>query len=109
MDSVFTSCRAQFQFTDSLISRMAEQGAGQKADQEEKEGGEEDEWEYYDDDSVLPDFWQDLVRRGGELSDPVDCWLQHFTRPLQDSYGWNIFREHWRVGTALDGAKYHKI
>ena len=39
--------------------------------------------------------WRDYVCR------PVDVWLRHFVRPFQNSYGWNLYREFWRVWVPL--------
>ena len=32
---------------------------------------------------------------------PVDVWLRHFVRPFHNSYGYNIYREFWRVWVPL--------
>ena len=32
---------------------------------------------------------------------PVDIWLRHFIQPFKNSYGWNLYREFWRVWVPL--------
>ena len=43
---------------------------------------EEDGWEYYDDNDVLPDFWQDFITNENDFAQPLDMWLRHFTKPF---------------------------
>ena len=43
---------------------------------------EEDGWEYYDDNDVLPDFWQDFITNENDFAQPLDIWLRHFTKPF---------------------------
>ena len=40
---------------------------------------------------------------------PVDIWLRHFVRPFHNSYGYNIYREFWRVWVPLLLAPRYRI
>ena len=40
---------------------------------------------------------------------PVDVWLRHFVRPFHNSYGYNIYREFWRVWVPLLLAPRYRI
>ena len=55
------------------------------ADSKDEEKMEED-WEYYDDNNFLPDFWQNFVNEGRDFAKPLDVWMRHFTKP----YGKNL-------------------
>ena len=68
---------------------------------------EEDGWEYYDDNDVLPDFWQDFVTNETDFAQPLDNWLRHFTEPYENAYGWCMYREFWRVWVPLLLAPRH--
>ena len=86
------------------------------ADSKDEDKMEED-WEYYDDSTVLTDFWQKFVDEERDFSRyinhsvigtqhnflfrPVDIWLRHFIQPFKNSYGWNLYREFWRVWVPL--------
>jgi len=67
----------------------------------------EEDWEYYDDNSVLTDFWQAFVTEEREFSKPLDIWLKHFTKPFANDYGWNLYREYWRVWVPMLLAPRH--
>ena len=46
--------------------------------------------------NTTPVFWKnDFLFR------PVDIWLRHFIQPFKNSYGWNLYREFWRVWVPL--------
>ena len=108
-----------------------EKGGGETSEKMETE--DEEDWEYYDDSTVLTAFWQIFVDEERNFARcscfsyflyclsasyylyfsyltrlvstpthrPVDVWLKHFIKPYQNCYGWNIFKEYWRVWVPL--------
>eukprot|EP00092_Neocalanus_flemingeri_P020804 GFUD01022541.1.p1 GENE.GFUD01022541.1~~GFUD01022541.1.p1 ORF type:complete len:1872 (+),score=427.20 GFUD01022541.1:98-5617(+) len=67
----------------------------------------EEDWEYYDDNNVLTDFWQAFMTDEQDFAKPLDIWLRHFTKPFDNGYGWNLYREYWRVWVPLLLAPRH--
>jgi len=67
----------------------------------------EEDWEYYDDNNVLTDFWQVFVNEERDFAKPLDVWLRHFTKPYANEFGWNLYREYWRVWVPLLLAPRH--
>ena len=62
---------------------MAESGNNDGGDVEMTDAGdEEDGWDYYDDNEVLTDFWQDFVTNEADFASPLDMWMRHFTKPF---------------------------
>jgi len=63
----------------------------------DKEEPMEEDWEYYDENLVLPDFWQKYISEDLDTKDPIPAWLNFFTKPYEQKYGWNMYREFWRI------------
>jgi len=90
-----------------MSSGSGASGGGGGAEEEEKMETEEEDWEYYDDSTVLTAFWQIFVDEERDFAKPLDVWLKHFLRPYENSYGWNMYREYWRVWVPLLLAPRH--
>ena len=61
-------------------------GGTEEEDLEKMEEGDDD-WEYYDDNDVLPDFWQDFVTNEIDFSRPLSIWMRSFTKPMGNYRG----------------------
>jgi len=63
----------------------------------DKEEPMEEDWEYFDDNVVLPDFWQKYMSENLDTKNPLPGWLHYYTKPYEHQYGWNMYREFWRI------------
>ena len=65
---------------EKILNSMAEEGDIDDIEMAEPEE-EDDGWEYYDDNDVLPDFWQYFVSNDLDTRNPLKNWMYHFSKP----------------------------